>query len=72
MKVREYLLHHTNVGDVCIITNHGYDVIYAVIDHEDLFIGYMDDDWLNKKVLEVKEEYRPWAKNKVRVIDVEW
>lgn len=39
MTLREYLLHETESGELCVIRDSGYIVEAAYIDHEDLFIG---------------------------------
>lgn len=61
MTVSEFLLHRTKVGDVCIIAEYGYDSAYAVIDHEDLFIAGIAEQYRCKTVLNTKQEQRPWA-----------
>ena len=38
MTLRDFLLHQTKVGELCVIRNAGWIVAVAYIDHEDLFI----------------------------------
>ena len=71
MTVKEFLLHRTKVGDVCVIADCGYDLVCAVIDHEDLFVGGIPKMYLDKTVLNTKNERREWAVNEVTVIYTE-
>lgn len=71
MTVKEFLLHCTKVGDVCVISDCGSDLAYAVIDHEDLFVGGISKMYLDKTVLNTKNERREWAINEVTVIYTE-
>ena len=68
MTVKDFLLHRTKVGDVCVISDCGCDLAYAVIDHEDLFIGGIQRMYLDKTILNTKNEHREWAVNDVTVI----
>ena len=55
--VYEYLMHYTNVGDRCDILDEGWNAISCIIDSEDLFIKYIDEDLLwNTYVEEVTVE----------------
>lgn len=51
MKLREFLLHNTDVGDVCYITDCGYSLARCVIDSEDLFIRGMNPQVLDREVV---------------------
>ena len=39
MTVQEFLLHHTQIGELCVIRDGGWIVATAWIDSEDLFAG---------------------------------
>lgn len=38
MKLRDFLRHETNVNELCVIREDGYEVATCWIDYEDLFI----------------------------------
>ena len=38
MLVKEFLLHHTQIGELCVIRDAGWVCSCAYIDHEDLFV----------------------------------
>lgn len=48
MTVREFLLHHTQVGELCIIKDCGYIRHTVWIDYEDIFI--LSDMYANKTI----------------------
>ena len=50
MKVEEYLLKHTEVGDLVEFTDGGWRIGITYIDHEDLFIQSLNKNLLNAKV----------------------
>ena len=50
MKVAEYLLHHTEVGDLVEFTDGGWRIGITYIDHEDLFIQSLNKNLLNAEV----------------------
>lgn len=54
MTIREFLLHHTNVGDVIVFRNSGWYEGITIIDHEDLFIRLFDETFLDYEIEEVK------------------
>lgn len=56
ISIREYLLHHTKVGDRVDIYHSGYYEASCVIDWEDLFIGAMARDVLNTYIDSVEIE----------------
>lgn len=56
MKLREFLLHHTKVWELCIITEQGWNAGSAYIDHEDLFMYGINNNLLNKEVVSEKWE----------------
>ena len=54
MTIREFLLHHTNFGDVIVFRNSGWYEGITIIDHEDLFIRLFDETFLDYEIEEVK------------------
>lgn len=48
--VEEYLLKHTEVGDLVEFTSGGWRIGITYIDHEDLFIQSLNKNLLNAKV----------------------
>lgn len=56
MKLAEFLLYHTRVEELCVICN-PWIVASVWIDHEDLFIGYVNARLKNSTV--VKDEWNP-------------
>ena len=54
MTIEEFLLHHTNVGDVIVFRNSGWYEGITIIDSEDLFIRLFDETFLNYEIKEVK------------------
>lgn len=41
--VSEFLLHNTQVGELCVIRDQGWVVATVWIDSEDLFAGYLGE-----------------------------
>ena len=56
MKLSEFLLYHTQAEELCVICN-PWIVASVWIDHEDLFIGYVNAGL--KKATVVKDEWNP-------------
>lgn len=50
MTVQQFLLHHTQVGELCVIRDGGWIVATAWIDVEDLFAGYVGTGIRDRKV----------------------
>ena len=50
MDLREFLLHKTNVGDIVVIQDAGWQTGLTMIDNEDLFIDSLDPSMLRRKV----------------------
>ena len=50
MKLGEFLLHKTNTMELCAITDGGWVVATAWIDHEDLFMRYIPTNLASKPV----------------------
>lgn len=42
LKLSEFLLRHTNVGDLVIFLDDGWQIGCTIIDHEDLFLGSLN------------------------------
>lgn len=70
VKVQEYLLKHTEVGEVIVFNNAGYDIGMTVIDNEDLFITSISLTIQRKPISNVSHEKRKWAVNPVTVLHV--
>lgn len=51
MKLGDFLLHKTNAGELCVITEAGWLVATFWIDHEDLFCRNMPTEMANKKII---------------------
>lgn len=46
-----YFLHHkTQVGEICVIRDYGWDVGIVSIDHEDLWVRGINPQLLDEKV----------------------
>lgn len=54
MRLHEFLLKKTQVGELVQITRCGWNCAAAIIDNEDLFIHSINSDILDR---EVKEDY---------------
>lgn len=73
MKLSEFLLHHTDVGEIIRITDGGWPAALVEIDHEDLFIRYLNDEFLDRKIQSVIEDWYPITREvkiKIREVDV--
>lgn len=46
----EFLLHHTQARELCVITIGGWINATVFIDHEDLFTRYLDKELASKAV----------------------
>ena len=55
MKLYEFLLHKTRAEELCVICN-PWIVATVWIDHEDLFIGYLNKGLKEAKV--IKDDWR--------------
>ena len=69
MTLREFLLHHTNVGEIVIIREGGWQTGCTMIDHEDLFINSLAQSYLNMEVLEHERVKKEWTTK--TVVEVE-
>lgn len=70
MTVHDFLRYHTNVGDVVVFTDCGWQIGCTYIDHEDLFVRSLDGQLLSSQVANLKVERRPWAVNPVIVVEI--
>lgn len=70
MKLSELLFHHTNVGDLVIFEDDGWQIGCTIVDHEDLFIGSINPAFLIRDVKDYKYETRDWTIKPVLVVDI--
>ena len=49
MTLRKFLKHHTEATELCVICN-PWRIATAWVDHEDLFLGYVDKALLDSEV----------------------
>ena len=70
MNLREFLLSQTNVGDIVLIRDAGWQIGCTFIDNEDLFIYSLNPDMLRRKVRNSYYDKRDWANKDVLVIDI--
>lgn len=52
LTLREFLLHHTRVYELCVIRDQGWIIATVWVDDEDLFIGNLKEKLLNKTVID--------------------
>ena len=71
--IEEFLLHHTNVGDVIVFRGGGWYEGITIIDNEDLFIRLFNNKFLNYKIKKVKRN-QPFSINQkeIRVTEVNY
>ena len=70
MDLKEFLLHHTNVADIVVIRDNGWQTGCAMIDNEDLFIASLNPAMLRRKVRNSYYDKRDWANKDVLVVDI--
>lgn len=70
LKLSELLLKHTNVGDLVIFLDSGWQIGCTIIDHEDLFIRSLDTGLLTRTVKLYNYEKRDWAIKPVMVVEL--
>lgn len=70
MDLREFLLSQTNVGDIVLIRDAGWQTGCTIIDNEDLFIYSLNPAMLRRKVRNSYYDKRDWANKDVLVIDI--
>lgn len=70
MKLRDFLLYKTEVGDLVWICIGGWYAGCTVIDHEDLFIGSLNPHMLEREVKKSGYERRDWTIKPVLVVEI--
>ena len=70
MKLREFLLEQTEVGDIVIFQKGGWQIGMTRIDSEDLFIRSIDLALLRREVRHYEYSECDWATQKVLVVDI--
>nr|DAI43958.1 MAG TPA: hypothetical protein [Caudoviricetes sp.] len=70
MKLSEFLLRHTNVGDLVIFLDDGWQIGCTIIDHEDLFLGSLNTGLLTRKVKSNRYEKKDWTSKPVMVVEL--
>lgn len=70
MDLREFLLHRTNVGDIIIIRDSGWQTGCTMIDNEDLFIDSLNPAMLRRNVRNSYYDKRDWTNKDVLVVDI--
>jgi hypothetical protein len=61
MTVEEYLLYHTDAGDLVEFTEGGWRIGVTYIDHEDLFIQSLNPNLLKAEVVHENKEKILWV-----------
>lgn len=69
MNLKEFLLERTNVGDLVVFKQDGWQIGCTIIDNEDLFIGSLNPILLRANVKTHEYTVRDWTIKPV--IDVE-
>ena len=70
MDLREFLLHYTNVADIVVIIDNGWQTGCTMIDNEDLFIDSLNPVMLRRKVRNSYYDKRDWSNKDVLVVDI--
>lgn len=70
MKLQEFLLRQTDVGDIVIFREGGWQIGMTRIDNEDLFIRSIDPALLRREVRYYEYSECDWATQKVLVVDI--
>lgn len=68
--LKDILLHRTDVGDLVLIKDGGWQICCTMIDHEDLFIYSLDNKLLEKEVEEYYYEEQDWTTKNVLIVDL--
>lgn len=71
MDLNEFLLRHTNVGDIVVIRDAGWQIGCTRVDNEDLFIHSLNPTMLRRNVLNSCYDKRDWANKDVLVVDIQ-
>ena len=56
LKLRDFLLSKTKVGDFVDASDSGYNAVSCNIDYEDLFIRYIDAEFLSYQIASARME----------------
>lgn len=70
MNLSEVLLHRTDVGDLVLIRDSGWQIGCTMIDHEDLFINSLDNNLLRKEVGNYYYEKKDWTTKNVMIVEL--
>lgn len=70
MRLSELLLKHTDVGDLVVFLDSGWQIGCTIIGHEDLFIGSLNPGLLTRNVKSYKYEKRDWTIKPVMVVEL--
>lgn len=71
LKLSKFLLRHTNVGDLVIFLDNGWQIGCTIIDHEDLFLGSINVGLLTRTVKSNRYEKRDWTIKPVMVVELD-
>lgn len=71
LRLSELLLKHTNVGDLVVFLDSGWQIGCTIIDHEDLFIGSLNVGLLTRTIKSYKYEKRNWTIKPVMVVELD-
>lgn len=70
MKLSNFLLKETNVGDLVMIQDSGWYIGCTIIDHEDLFLGSLNPGLLRREVKESHYVKSDWTIKPVLVVEI--
>ena len=71
MKLRDFLLHHTNAGDFGWMCIGGHYVGCTYVDHEDIFINSINHVLLQRKVKGYSYENRDWISKPFLLVEID-
>lgn len=70
MKLSNFLLNQTEVGDFVMIEDSGYYIGCTIIDYEDLFIDSLNSGLLLREVKRSHYEKSDWTIKPVLIVEV--
>lgn len=70
MKLSELLIHYTNVGDLVIFEDGGWQIGCTIVDSEYLFMGSINPALFTRYVKGYRYEPRDWTIKPVLVVDI--
>ena len=70
MKLSNFLLKQTKVGDFVMIEDSGYYIGCTIIDYENLFIGSLNSGLLLREVKRSHYEKSDWTIKPVLIVEV--